>query len=206
MKILFYINLIDYGGAERVLVNLANEFSLKNQEVVLLTSSCIEKEYELRDKLKLLCLEEKQKSYSYILKNLIRIFKLRKICKEERPDLVVSFMAEANFRAILATRFLKMKTLISIRNDPKEEYPNRMYRLTAKILYPLASGCVFQTEDAKKWFSKSIQKKSKVILNPVNEKFYKTGYLGERKNIVTVGRLEPQKNQELLIKGFFFFF
>ena len=37
MKIMFYINSIHHGGAERVITNLANEFS-KDNEVVLVTS------------------------------------------------------------------------------------------------------------------------------------------------------------------------
>jgi len=127
---------------------------------------------------------------------------LRKICKNENPDIMISFMAEANFRTIAATMFLDIKTLISVRNDPDKEYPNKLYKLMAKILYPLASGCVFQTEDAEKWFSKKIQRKSKIILNHVDKKFYKIHDQGEKKNIVTVGRLEPQKNHELLIEAF----
>lgn len=202
MKILFYINLIDFGGAERVVVNLANEFSKRGHETVIVTSYCKEQEYELNEKVKRLSLEEKQLKESFIRKNLTRTLRLRRICKKERPDIVVSFMAQANFRAIMATRFLKIKTLISVRNDPDKEYPNGIYRFTAKILYPLASGCVFQTEDAKNWFPHSIQRKSKIILNPVNDKFYQMDYKGERENIVTVGSLSPRKNQQLLIKAF----
>lgn len=202
MKILFYINLIDFGGAERVVVNLANEFSKRDHEVVVVTSYCKEQEYELNDKVKRLSLEEKQLKESFIKKNLTRTLRLRRICKKERPDIVVSFMAQANFRAIMATRFLKIKTLISVRNDPDKEYPNGIYRFTAKFLYPLASGCVFQTEDAKNWFPHSIQRKSKIILNPVNDNFYQVNYKGERKNIVTVGSLSSRKNQQLLIKAF----
>lgn len=202
MKILFYINLIDFGGAERVVVNLANEFSKRGHEVIIVTSYCKEREYELNDKVKRLSLEDKEIKQSFIKKNLTRTSRLRRICKKERPDIVVSFMAQANFRAIMATRFLKIKTLISVRNDPDKEYPNGIYRFAAKILYPLASGCVFQTEDAKSWFPHLIQRKSKIILNPVNDKFYKVDYKGERENIVTVGSLSPRKNQQLLIKAF----
>ena len=49
MKIMFYINSIHHGGAERVITNLANEFS-KDNEVVLVTSFRCEKEYPLLEK------------------------------------------------------------------------------------------------------------------------------------------------------------
>ncbi|MEL5898976.1 glycosyltransferase family 4 protein [Clostridium sporogenes] len=202
-KILFYINTIGFGGAERVIVNLANEFSMRENKVILVTSFYDKEEYTLDNKVKRMSLEYKNLNESFIKKNIIRTLKLRKICKKERPDIIISFMAEANFRAILATRFLGIKTLISVRNDPNKEYPNILFKLVAKLLYPLVSGCVFQTEDAQKWFSKRIQKKSKIILNHVDKKFYKIDFKGKRTNIVTVGRLEPQKNHKLLIRAFF---
>jgi len=202
MKILFYINAIHHGGAERVMVNLANMFGENRYEVILVTSFYDKEEYLLNSKVKRLSLEDDNLQQSCIKRNITRVCRLRKICKNEHPDILVSFMAEANFRAILASLFLGIKTLISIRNDPDKEYPNILYRLMAKFLYPLASGCVFQTEDAKKWFSTRIQRKSKIILNQVDEKFYKINYDGIRKSIVTVGRLEHQKNHNLLIEAF----
>lgn len=201
-KILFYINSIHYGGAERVMTNLANMFSAEGYEVILVTSFFDKNEYSLNNKIKRLSLENKNYKQFFIRKNISRTYKLRKICKSERPDIVVSFMAEPNFRAILATRFLGIRTLISVRNDPNKEYSSIIYKLLAKLLYPLASGCVFQTEEAKKWFPAIVQRRSKIILNHVDEKFYEINYVGKRKNIVSVGRLEAQKNHKLLIEAF----
>lgn len=201
-KLMFYINAIHHGGAERVMVNLANMFSEKGYEVLLVTSFFDDEEYTLCSNVRRLSLEEKDLRQSFIKKNISRISKLREICKKEGPDILVSFMAEANFRAILASRFLGIRTLISVRNDPRQEYPGLLFKAAAKILYPLASGCVFQTEDAKKWFSRKVRKKSRIILNQVDEKFYKVNFNGERRDIVTVGRLESQKNQKLLIEAF----
>lgn len=201
-KIMFYINTIHYGGAERVIVNLANEFLNRGYETVFITSYKVNQEYFLNKKILRLSLEEKKSEESFIKRNITRTLRLRKICRDQKPDILVSFMAEPNFRAIMATRFMKINNLISVRNDPNKEYPSFFYRFVARMLYPFASGCVFQTEDAKKWFSKRIQEKSKIILNHVDEKFYKVNYTGTRKNIVTVGRLEAQKNHEMLIRGF----
>jgi glycosyltransferase involved in cell wall biosynthesis len=201
-KIMFYINAIHHGGAERVMVNLANMFSQRSYEVLLVTSFLDREEYALSSNVRRLSLEENDIDQSFIKKNVTRINKLREICKKERPDILVSFMAEANFRAILATRFLGIKTLISVRNDPRQEYLSLLFKAAAKILYPFASGCVFQTEDAKMWFSRTVQKKSRIILNQVDEKFYRVNLKGDRRDIVTVGRLESQKNQKLLIEAF----
>lgn len=201
MKILFYINKISDGGAERVIVNLANSFSNIGYEAVMVTSLKTEKEYPLNEKVKRLVLLQNAKKHGFIRKNIKLTSSLRKAVKEEKPDIVISFMAEPNFRAIVSTLGMKTKTLISVRNDPNKEYPSKVYRFLARHLYKKADGIVFQTEDAKAWFSDTIQKKSEIIANDVNPVFFETEYIGG-KDIVTLGRLCEQKNHKLLINAY----
>lgn len=73
--------------------------------------------------------------------------------------------------------------------------------MVGKILLPCADGAVFQTEDAKRWFPQKLQRKSKVIYNIVDSRFFETVYRGEH-DIITVGRISPQKNHTMLIKAF----
>ena len=49
---------------------------------------------------------------------------------------------------------------------------------------------------------KSTQKKSEIIYNPVNPKFYKADNRDPKKEIAMVGRLQPQKNYYLAIQAF----
>lgn len=50
MKILFYINVLSGGGAERVIANLSNQFANDNNEVVLVTTYATPNEYYVTDK------------------------------------------------------------------------------------------------------------------------------------------------------------
>lgn len=202
MKILFYINAIHHGGAERVMCNLATQFSEHGHECVLTTSFRDDWEYSFGKEVKRVALFESRLKYGFLKRNIFYVKKLRKILKEEKPDVVVAFMAEPNFRAIMASVGLNNKVVISVRNDPNREYPGRLNRILAKFLFRFADGIVFQTEDAQKWFPKSIQKKSRIIFNQVDEIFYNTTYNGERHDIVTTGRLTAQKNHKLLIRAF----
>lgn len=201
MKILLYINVLSSGGAERVMSNLANEFSKKN-EVILVNSYKTENEYKLSSNIKHIYLDDNVQT-NFLRKNISRINKLRTIIKKERPDIAISFMAEPNFRLLLANMFLPFKTIISIRNDPTKEYPNILFKTLAKILFLKADGIVFQTNDAKSFFSKKIQKKSKIIYNPIKSDFYKNKSLNIGTDIVAVGRLTSQKNHNLLIDSFY---
>lgn len=202
MKIMFYINAIHHGGAERVMCNLATQFSERGYDCVLLTSFRDSWEYGHGARVRRKTLFESKPKGNFIARNLSLTRALRQELKREKPDVLVSFMAEPNFRAIIASMGLKNKVVISVRNDPNREYSNLFTRVLAKTLFRLADGVVFQTEDAKKWFPKSIQKKSKIIFNQVDEVFYNTKYEGERHDVVTTGRLVPQKNHKLLICAF----
>ena len=201
-KIMFYINAINGGGAERVMVNLAKYFSENGYDTLLVTSFRDTWEYPVADSVKRLSLEEQEIKQSRLKRNLSRIFKLRKMCKEEKPDILVSFMEEPNFRAILATRGLPVKTLVSVRNDPNKEYAGKLGWFVGKALLPMADGCVFQTSDAQTWFPKRLQKKSRIIYNAVKEEFYQVERTPVRGEIVTCGRLTEQKNHKLLIDAF----
>lgn len=198
---MFYINAIHHGGAERVMVNLAEQFAAIGVECILVTSFVDEWEYPVPPSVTRISLYEKM-IRGFARRNLRLTASLRRLVRKEKPDLLITFMAEPNFRGLLACIGQKTKNLISIRNDPEREYPNRVSRLLAKFLFRRADGIVFQTEDAKNWFPKKIQKKSRVILNQVDERFYTTAHESQEKRIVTTGRLVAQKNHRLLIEAF----
>lgn len=204
-KIVLYIDMMERGGAQRVVANLVHYFSEQRISTVLVNDFKLEdskpqytvdpvvKRYYLRD-----CLNG-----NVLLKNIERIVHLRKIIKEEKPDVVLSFLGRPNERMLLATIGLRTKKIVSVRNDPNHEYSSRgFFKWFARNLFRLADGCVFQTEDAACYFPQSVQKKSTIILNPVDLKFFNIARSKHPQNIVTVGRLEAQKNQELLIKAF----
>ncbi|WP_311516627.1 glycosyltransferase family 4 protein [uncultured Anaerococcus sp.] len=202
MKIAFYINAIHEGGAERVMVNLANDFVNRGDEIILITSFKDNWEYPYSDKIKRYVLEENPASFSKIKRNINRVKELRKILKNERPDCLVSFMAEPNYRAIVASLGLDNKILISVRNDPEKEYSGIIERFLGKNLLPLADGCVFQTKEAQEWFPKKLQRKSKIIYNTVKDDFFNIQRNVEENTVVTCGRLEEQKNHKMLIDAF----
>lgn len=202
MKILFYINAIHDGGAERVMVNLAKYFSDTGYETILVTSFRDTWEYKIEGNVKRLTLEENEIKQGKIKRNFSRIVKLRDILKKEKPDVAVSFMAEPNFRLLIASLGLNVKTIVSVRNDPNKEYAGKIGKFVGKWILPIADGCVFQTKEAQEWFPERLQRKSTIIFNAVKEEFFhieRTPMVGE---IVACGRLVSQKNHKLLIDAF----
>lgn len=203
MKILLYIDMLHRGGAQRVMSNLAAHFSEKH-DVVLVNDFLPDPQravYAVPDNVKRVYLQESL-SGNVIVKNIKRIVRLRKIVKAENPDVVLSFLGAPNKRMLISTVGLKCRRFVSVRNDPNYEYGSgKINRIIAKLFFTLADGVVFQTEDAAKYFQASVRKKSTVIFNPVAKVFRDTERSQELKNIVTVGRFDPQKNHILLLEA-----
>lgn len=203
-KIMFHINSLGKGGAERVVSLLANEFVRTGTEVVIATEWYAEEEYDVEPKVKRIHagLSEKQEQGNRIAKQWYRIHNLRKVLRQEKPDVLLSFCAKANYRALVASTGTGIPVIASVRNDPKIDYVGTYKSIMNKLFLNKAAGCVFQTEEAKEFFDEDLQEKSIIICNPVNEKYLKATRKTPEKKIVCVGRLVAQKNQMLLVNAF----
>ncbi len=204
-KIAFYCGSLIKGGAERVFVNLAEYFYKEGYDVCMITQYKKEDEYVISPSIErvLSDLTEEETGKSRIRNFLRRFYKLRRILKSVKPDLVLTCTAKSNFMAMAASTFLKTKVVVSIVADPKMEYYNGFMRLLAKTYFRFADGIVFQTNEARAFFPKYVQKKSIILSNSLNPQFVRERYEGERKKeIVAVGRLDDNKNHEMLIRAF----
>ena len=214
MKIVFNCLTLEKGGAERVIATLCNEF-VSNNDVTIVKMKAGKIMYDLNDKIKVHTIDrriynKKSKIKKFFSRLSIRRFViLRKVIIEENPDVIISFLPEPSLRLMTLKLFSKkirsIKTIISIRNDPMTEYKNRILRYIVKRLYKNVDGLVLQTTEAMNFFEDMIPKEKMVVIpNPINETFLvKKSYAGIRKKeIVTVGRLEKQKNHRLLIDSF----
>lgn len=195
---LFVIGTMRKGGAERVMANIANSFKNDNVYIVTLLDSGVE--YKLNKNVRIIDLSRKK--HSNTMNVFFWIKKLRKLIKELRPDSILSFIGRVNMITILANYGLNYKMIVSERNDPANDGRGRLVLKLTNFLYRKADSIIFQTEYAKNCFSEKLYDKSIIIENPVNVKIYDTNKNDSSDKVVCVGRLEKQKNHELLIKAF----
>ena len=204
-KILFHLNCLEQGGAERVVSNLSNQFSREGYEVVVATEWQGEKEFELEKNVRRIHvgLKKSDENKSRVVKVFLRHKYLRKAIKAEKPDIVIAFAHKANYRALMSTIFMKVPVIIAVRIDPVGNYDGVEDKILIPLLFPRAAGCVFQTEGQKAFFPEYLQKKSRIILNPVNDKYLNVPAPVQREKVVAQScRLVDFKNQPMLLKAF----
>ena len=196
---IFFIGSLCNGGAERVVSILSGYMAKQGLDVEILTYYDRPVSYELDPRVKHTIVENMTGSGNK-LKNL---FAIRKYFKKH-AKVVISFLAPFNIMAIAANFGNGVPMIVADRNDPTKVPSNTVVRRIRDFLYRFANGVVVQTQKNKAYFSNAVQKKSKVIYNPIDLKENAGVALTckKEKKIVTAGRLMPQKNQGMMIKAF----
>ena len=202
-KAVLYIDSMQRGGAQRVMSILSEFLSNKGVYTILVNDIIPEEgkaEYPIDSQVHRVFLDKNRKPGRN--KNISRVISLRRLVKEENPDVVLSFMGPPNYRMLLSTIGMRCRKVVSVRNDPNKEYGTGLKKYMAGFVFRLANGCVFQTEHASQSFPDVVNKKGRIILNPVDPSFFNAVWNGEDKTILSVGRLYPQKNHVLLLNAF----
>ena len=163
-KIAFYIDNTGRGGAQRVMCNLTEYFCGKGFEVVFINDfqlDSVKPQYNVNSNVKRVFLQESKDAGHF------RVLKLRRVLKNEKPEITISFMRRPNVRMLIATIGLGIKKYVSVRNDPNREYGSSLFwKLITNCLFLLATGCIFQTTDAERYFWKKNSQKVKSNLQP----------------------------------------
>lgn len=204
-KIIFHINSLEQGGAERVITNLAHQFAAEGYEVYIATEWYAENEFRIDKSITRVHvgLNAEEEGRGRIAKLRIREKRLRAFIKKVRPDVVVAFCHKANYRAITAALGTGIPVIVSVRTDPVGHYDKWDDKIQIPLLFPRAAGCVFQTEGQRDFFPVKVQRKSRIILNPLNNKYLDIPKPEARvKEVVQSGRLVDFKNQLMLIRAF----
>ena len=201
------------GGAEKMMVHLANEFA-KNESLDF-TLFVVRKEGPYLDYLNPDVFIVEAKS-SRVLET---IFQFSKFLKVNKPDAILSTLKHVNIASIMASKLAGNKSRVVIREACHLTYDNSVslrQRIAFKLLpyaYPKANAIIAVSEGVKKSVQDTIVGMADVFVinNPVItheivEKYAEP--LGDEafpldsKVIISSGRLEYQKDYETLIRAF----
>ncbi|MFF2883143.1 glycosyltransferase [Bacillus toyonensis] len=207
MKIAFTCNRLGLGGAERVICNFANRMVTDNHEVQIICLDILDGfHYSIEEKVKVVQLDKKLKvrkaGFSRKLAGIRNLLRLMRNLRKNRPDVVISFYTRQNCYTILVCKILGIP-VIAAERDHFFTSDSAINRVLRKLFYPRANGFIHQTEWARTYLREhcGITCNDIVLPNPIwIEEYPKRNPIA--KNIISVGRLEEQKNY----KGLFYAF
>lgn len=200
-KIFIVIPKYKIGGAERVMIGIANQLAKYNLKVFLITLVKTEK-FLLSKNIKLINLDRKKVIYS--------IFQLKDVIDKFKPDICLSTISHTNIALYFASKLTKHKSRIFLRESNNlfkslDNY-NFFYKFIffqlIKTLYRssnLITPSLELSKELKKKFK--IKKKVNSIPNPILIKRSKNN-IKKKFDFMSIGSLSSQKDHLTLLKAF----
>lgn len=202
-QLLLTIPALQCGGAERVMVTLANHWASLGWDIHLLTHEQrgIKPFYPIHSQIKLIQINALSlKWYLLPWDVLKRFWCIRKAIKTLKPDGVLSFLDMNNVVTILASFGLKVPVWVSERIDPKAAVISNIKKTLRDFSYQFSSRIIVQTNRIFEGMPKFLQSKTRIIANPFPTTEDSIDYASQ--SIAAVGRLDSQKGFDLLIQSF----
>lgn len=215
MRVLIFIYSLGCGGAERVAANLANHWAAKGWDVTLVTVTNAENDfYPLHPSVRRIALNHELRGEGLLLSATIfvcRVASLRRVLRQVRPDVALGMMPTANTLLALARLGLGIPTVGSEHNHPAGRSITRIDAFLRRHTYRLLDAVVGLTEETAQWLMQNTRARCALVIpNAVSWPLPKfepvllpMAFVRPGDNILlAVGRLEPEKGFDLLIKAF----
>lgn len=201
-SILFITNSLGFGGAEKMLTFVARQLATRGYKVSIINLNKVPnylslQKQEINEDVQVFDIKA-SKSTEYI-KNIIRV------AKQVQAEVLIGFTAFPNMYAKIAGTILGIPSIMSERGDPTRTMSYTLKGKISRFIINRSKGGVFQTDGAMKFYGKGLQKRGKVIPNPI---FVKgevpvVNFEEREKTVVSVGRFDNrQKRYDVMIKAF----
>ena len=192
MKILFVIAALRNGGAERVLNVLANELSKDNE----ITIAVIEEDlglYKFSENIKIINLNVTGSGLALKFK---KILALRALFKEQRADLIMSFIDWTNVACVLANAGLESK-LIATEHHEHSYLKSKIVSAMRDLAYRFVDGLSVLSKSDYDYYK--FAKNREIIHNPL---FIDVPENCEKQNVIlSVARLEAVKGYDVYFEA-----
>lgn len=207
MKILFAIKTLNHshGGAERVLTDISGALAGRGHDVTILTFDPPGERpfYPLSEKVRRLDLAiGNVERPSQVLEILTRVKAIRKAVKSENPEIVVAFMHSTFIPASVGLMGCGIPMIASEHIVPDHYGTRPLEYALFMAVSPFIKKITVVTENIRKTYPALLRRKMEVMPNPIRQPGRKKTATPREKLILNVGRLDPQKDQETLIRAF----
>ncbi len=195
-KLMFVASSMSRGGAERVISILSDYYVKNGWDVSILVLFSGLEGYSINPSIKIIDRTSAKPSRLRFFE-CIRI--ARHTIRDEKPDVILSFLVSICLIMGFACIGLKSKLICCERNDPAKTKRSWLYRVIINVIYSKCSKTVLQTKRAYDYFPQKVRNNSIIIPNPVK---VEVKCSSSKNRFVALGRLTKQKNHSLLIDAF----
>lgn len=203
----FVLQGLGAGGSEHIVSQLCDHCVRSGWTVTLIAFEHPDTRpyYDLDPAVRVLKLglkPEKRDALGALTAVLARAWVLRRTFRQERPDLIVSFLTRTNILSIMAARGLRIPVIVSERNNPALQKAGRVWSRLRRSTYPHAAGLVTMTRGAMDDLAGAWPKRTWIIPNPAFIPDTPMPRRSDGRTIGAVGRFVPQKGFDLLLDAF----
>ena len=214
MKIAFMVSSMNAGGAERVAATLSNAWVAQGHQVMLVSTYPVRGKsfYALDKAVRMVWLADLMgKRVRSVFGPVWKLLEMRRLLRNEQPDVVVSFLTNVNVMTLLATRGLGLPVVVCERTNPRYSHSaGRVLSVLRRWLYPHASAVSVQTRATAADFGPLLKNVHTldILPNPLPPDLaaMPTASLQPdehgRFRLVAMGRLQPNKQFDRLIAMF----
>ncbi|MFO1409005.1 MAG: glycosyltransferase family 4 protein [Steroidobacteraceae bacterium] len=214
MHLLIYISSLSSGGAERVVSTLANFWCGRGWNIDIVTAFGRDRDfYDLDPRVRRYVLDDSglRSRPSGLRANVRRVWRLRKLLLESKPDVALSMMESANVVMAVAALLAQRAAIGSERVHPPAVATSNVWRALRWWCYRYLAAVTALTSESSRWLlENTFARRCPVIPNPVALPMPRVSPLvapssvgvAGRRRLLAVGRLDEQKGFDLLVAVF----
>ena len=213
MRITLIISTLGPGGAERVMSIMANYWAVRGEYVTLVTIDSSDTDFYPLDphvqRVGLGLMRDSSNFLAALRNNVLRVRRLRQAIRASHPDVVLSFLGRTNVLVLVSTLGLGRPVIVSEHTDPRQNAIGYTWAALRRLLYPRSAAVVVLTNGLRPWAEGFVKKGAvHIIPNPVQvpamafESNGAQGPKGSGRTVAAMGRLNPVKGFDLLLKAF----
>jgi glycosyltransferase involved in cell wall biosynthesis len=216
MNIIFFINSLCAGGAERVAATLANHWARRQWQVTIVTLAPRNLDfYALEPAVARVGFDlahDSANALEGLAVNMRRVAALRRVIRRIGPDVVLSMMSTPNVVLALASRGVNGLCAVGSEHCFPPKFPlGPIWERLRRVLYGRLSAVAALTGEGAEWIkAHTSAARVPVIPNPVSWPLQDgaprvdphTCCRSGRRILLAVGRLSPEKNFDTLIRVF----
>lgn len=214
MQIVIVVNSLQHGGAERAAVRLAGSFVNDGHKTTIATWDNDRDFYTLDERIARINLGNFFHHNGFLLPiigyrfrkigRLFNIIEFRKQIQELKPDVVIAMEALVGSIMAISLAMSRIPVIVSerVNPDPYVYKPHVIARLLRPFIYKRLATCSVQTEGFANWVLKNWKVSANVTPNhiPISWITNSKSFDINNKKILSIGRVEPQKGFDILLK------